>query len=88
MKIRVTVISLVILVGFLCFMAGVSFQKDQWRYESSIEHITVEKAVIWLDRAAYSHQIAIRNGDNVEFNQGCIDRYASIKELLIELGGE
>ena len=56
-------------------------------YSANLVEIDVEQAILWLDRAAYSHQHNLLDGDtdNDEFHQGCIDRYASIKKLLLEL---
>ncbi len=59
-------------------------------YSANIQDVSVEQAILWLERAAYSHEHNLFDDDpdNDEFHQGAMDRYASIKELLLELKGD
>ncbi len=59
-------------------------------YSANVQDVSVEQAVIWLERAAYSHEHNLFDDDpsDDEFHQGCIDRYASIKALLLKMNGE
>lgn len=56
-------------------------------YSANTQDVSVEQAILWLDRAAYSHEHNLFDDDpdNDEFHQGTMDRYASIKRLLIKL---
>ncbi len=58
-----------------------------YAYTATPIDILEEQAIAWLDRAARSHQPYLENDDpdDDEFHQGAIDRYASIKRLILKL---
>ena len=95
---KVVLIAVLVAVAGLAFGGGVIYQyylKDKpiienyTDYLSNPTDIDIEQAIIWLDRAAASHQPRVEDDDldDDEFHQGCIDRYASIKALLLKVNG-
>jgi len=83
----------------LAFAGGAIYQyygRDKPAIEKYLDYstnsidVSVEQAIIWLDRAAYSHEHNLLDADpnNDEFHQGCMDRYASIKQLILKLRGD
>ena len=95
---KVVLIILFLAVAGLAFGGGAIYQyylKDKPIIENYTDYLSnpididIEQAIIWLDRAAASHQPRLENNDpnDDEFHQGCIDRYASIKALLLKVNG-
>jgi len=86
-------IILVLAVIILCFC---SLKVGEWYGERNLwqrilfpdklpVEITGEEAMEYLIKASQSHEQAILNGDgNVEFHQGCIDRYNAIVHYILK----
>jgi len=63
------------------------FIDNYYNYTANVQDVSVEQACMWLDRAANSHESGLLD-DSDGFDQGCIDRYASIKRLILKLEAE
>lgn len=94
-------LALVLIISLLSlgamFMAGYGFAHGELKYQ--LWHpavpelpIDIDTGLAYLERAKLSHQIFIddpnlisRYGSTTEFQQGCVDRYNALQDLIIRL---
>jgi len=97
MKLIIVAILLSIITGFAFGMAyeyEVNYEplyNEIWYPDKPPEGIDVELALQYLTRARLSHQYYLDNPDKmkdymtVENQQGCVDRYNAVMDLLLRL---